>query len=135
MKITDFGVSAVLTSSMGLRNSFVGTYKYMSVGLYANEGSESSSYFFHHTETSCSFPCCVQPERVSGNTHSYDSDVWSLGLVILECALGHFPYVPPLVEEKWLNFYELCDAIVGQPAPFAAPDRFSPEFCTFISCW
>ena len=76
----------------------------------------------------------MQPERVNGSTHSYDSDVWSLGLVILECALGHFPYLPPS-EEGWLNFYELLEAIVHQPAPFAAPNRFSPEFCSFISGW
>jgi serine/threonine protein kinase len=38
VKITDFGVSAVLTDSMGQRNTFVGTYKYMSVGVYAITG-------------------------------------------------------------------------------------------------
>lgn len=31
VKITDFGVSAVLASSMGQRDTFVGTYNYMSV--------------------------------------------------------------------------------------------------------
>lgn len=31
VKITDFGVSAVLQSSMGQRDTFVGTYNYMSV--------------------------------------------------------------------------------------------------------
>lgn len=30
VKITDFGVSAILTSSMGQRDTFVGTYNYMS---------------------------------------------------------------------------------------------------------
>eukprot|EP00250_Pteridium_aquilinum_P024855 c29704_g1_i1 orf=387-1445(-) len=103
VKITDFGVSAVLTSSMGQRNTFIGTYKYMS------------------------------PERVSGHTHSYDSDVWSLGLVMLECALGYFPYLAPVQNEGWLNFYELLDAIVNQPPPLASRDQFSPEFCSFIS--
>lgn len=105
VKITDFGVSAVLTNSMGQRNTFIGTYMYMS------------------------------PERVSGRTHGYDSDVWSLGLVILECALGHFPYMPPVKNESWLNFYELLEAIDGKPAPFASSDRFSPEFCSFVSGW
>ena len=32
VKITDFGVSAMLTNSMGQRDTFVGTYNYMSVG-------------------------------------------------------------------------------------------------------
>lgn len=31
VKITDFGVSASLASSMGQRDTFVGTYNYMSV--------------------------------------------------------------------------------------------------------
>ncbi|CAN6680929.1 unnamed protein product [Malus baccata var. baccata] len=34
VKITDFGVSASLASSMGLRDTFVGTYNYMSVWWY-----------------------------------------------------------------------------------------------------
>lgn len=33
VKITDFGVSAMLASSMGQRNTFVGTYNYMSVSV------------------------------------------------------------------------------------------------------
>ncbi|KAH7429814.1 hypothetical protein KP509_09G067600 [Ceratopteris richardii] len=105
VKITDFGVSAVLTSTAGQRDTFIGTYKYMS------------------------------PERVSGDTHSYDSDVWSLGLVLLECALGYFPYVPAEGNEGWLNFYELLDVIVRQPPPSAPRDQFSQEFCSFISVW
>lgn len=34
VKITDFGVSATLASSMGQRDTFVGTYNYMSVRGY-----------------------------------------------------------------------------------------------------
>lgn len=34
VKITDFGVSAILTNSMGQRDTFVGTYNYMSVGSH-----------------------------------------------------------------------------------------------------
>jgi mitogen-activated protein kinase kinase 1 len=50
VKITDFGVSAVLSDSIGQRNTFVGTYKYMSVGVYAIMGqffilSEKLSFF------------------------------------------------------------------------------------------
>ncbi|XP_068639861.1 mitogen-activated protein kinase kinase 6 [Aristolochia californica] len=103
VKITDFGVSAVLASSMGQRDTFVGTYNYMS------------------------------PERISGKTYDYSSDIWSLGLVILECAIGRFPYIPSEKEEGWLSFYELLEAIVDQPPPSAPADQFSPEFCSFIS--
>eukprot|EP01018_Ginkgo_biloba_P004197 Gb_03275 [translate_table: standard] len=103
VKITDFGVSAMLANSMGQRDTFVGTYNYMS------------------------------PERISGSTYGYGSDIWSLGLVVLECATGRFPYSPPGEEEGWLNFYELLETIVEQPPPCASLDQFSPEFCSFIS--
>ncbi|XP_020252666.1 mitogen-activated protein kinase kinase 1 isoform X2 [Asparagus officinalis] len=103
VKITDFGVSAVLASSMGQRDTFVGTYNYMA------------------------------PERISGGSYDYKSDIWSLGLVILECAIGRFPYIPTEQEEGFLSFYELLEAIVDQPPPIAPPDQFSPEFCSFIS--
>ncbi|KAF0909898.1 hypothetical protein E2562_000208 [Oryza meyeriana var. granulata] len=102
VKITDFGVSAVLASSMGQRDTFVGTYNYMA------------------------------PERISGSSYDYKSDIWSLGLVILECAIGRFPYIPS-EGEGWLSFYELLEAIVDQPPPSAPADQFSPEFCAFIS--
>ncbi|KAF8370031.1 hypothetical protein HHK36_009640 [Tetracentron sinense] len=103
VKITDFGVSAMLASSMGQRDTFVGTYNYMS------------------------------PERISGSTYDYSSDIWSLGMVILECAIGRFPYIQSEEEQGWPSFYELLEAIVEKPPPSAPPDQFSPEFCSFIT--
>ncbi|KAF5962217.1 hypothetical protein HYC85_003426 [Camellia sinensis] len=35
------------------------------------------------------------PERICGSKYGSRSDIWSLGLVLLECATGHFPYSPP----------------------------------------
>ncbi|KAJ6295647.1 hypothetical protein OIU76_027294 [Salix suchowensis] len=103
VKITDFGVSAIMQSTSGQANSFVGTYNYMS------------------------------PERISGDRYSSKSDIWSLGLVLLECATGQFPFSPPELEECWTNVYELMETIVDQPPPSAPSDQFSPEFCSFIS--
>ncbi|KAG0475481.1 hypothetical protein HPP92_015167 [Vanilla planifolia] len=103
VKITDFGVSAVLASSMGQRDTFVGTFNYMA------------------------------PERISGGSYDYKSDIWSLGLVILECAIGSFPYKQIENEESPLSFYELLQSIVEEDPPSAPSDQFSPEFCSFIS--
>ncbi|RDX90944.1 Mitogen-activated protein kinase kinase 6, partial [Mucuna pruriens] len=103
VKITDFGVSAMLASSMGQRDTFVGTYNYMS------------------------------PERISGSTYDYSSDIWSLGMVVLECAIGRFPYIQSEDQQSWPSFYELLAAIVDSPPPCAPPDQFSPEFCSFVS--
>ncbi|OWM83083.1 mitogen-activated protein kinase kinase 2 [Punica granatum] len=103
VKITDFGVSAIMASTSGQANTFVGTYNYMS------------------------------PERIIGGKYGSKSDIWSLGLVLLECATGHFPYTPREQEEGWTNFYELMEAIVEEAPPSAPSDEFSPEFCSFIS--
>ncbi|XP_020536325.1 mitogen-activated protein kinase kinase 2 isoform X2 [Jatropha curcas] len=103
VKITDFGVSAIMASTSGQANTFVGTYNYMS------------------------------PERISGLKYGYKSDIWSLGLLLLECATGQFPYSPPEQGEGWTNVYELMVAVVEQPQPSAPSDQFSPQFCSFIS--
>lgn len=77
----------------------------------------------------------MQPERIIGGHYGYRSDIWSLGLVLLECATGQFPYSPPQPGEGWVNVYELMESIVDQPSPRAPEDEFSPEFCSFISAW
>ncbi|CAN1340190.1 Mitogen-activated protein kinase kinase 2 [Linum perenne] len=103
VKITDFGVSAIMQSSTGQANTFVGTYNYMS------------------------------PERINGGKYDYRSDIWSFGLVLIECATGHFPYTPSEKDEDWTNVYELMEAIVEQPPPCLPSGHFSSEFCSFIS--
>ncbi|ONH97668.1 hypothetical protein PRUPE_7G204700 [Prunus persica] len=103
IKITDFGVSAIKASTSEQANTFVGTFNYMS------------------------------PERIVGGNYSYKSDIWSLGLVLLECATGQFPYLPPDQAQVWDSFFELMSAIVEQPPPCAPSDQFSQEFCSFIS--
>ncbi|CAF2121366.1 mitogen-activated protein kinase kinase 6 [Brassica rapa] len=103
VKISDFGVSASLASSMGQRDTFVGTYNYMS------------------------------PERISGSAYDYSSDIWSLGMSVLECAIGRFPYLESEDQQNPPSFYELLAAIVENPPPTAPSDQFSPEFCSFVS--
>ena len=34
----------------------------------------------------------MSPERLKGESYFSDTDIWSLGLVLVECALGRFPY-------------------------------------------
>lgn len=36
--------------------------------------------------------CYDSPERITGEKYGYDTDIWSLGLTIVECALGKYPY-------------------------------------------
>ena len=77
IKICDFGVSGELINSIA--NTFVGTSTYMSV-------SKPSS---GHLDTD------VQPERIQGAAYTIKSDVWSLGISLIELALGRFPFTEP----------------------------------------
>lgn len=88
LKISDFGVSSQLSNSMSKCLSWVGTVTYMS------------------------------PERIQGHSYSFNTDVWSLGLLLLECAVGRYPY-PPEGEagpgqQQRLGFWELLEYI-GEP--------------------
>ncbi|XP_014501350.1 mitogen-activated protein kinase kinase 2 isoform X2 [Vigna radiata var. radiata] len=76
-----------------------------------------------------------EPERITTNQSGYDykSDIWSLGLILLKCATGQFPYTPPDQREGWENIFQLIEVIVEKPSPTAPPEDFSPEFCSFIS--
>ncbi|KAE8682913.1 Disease resistance protein RPS5, putative isoform 2 [Hibiscus syriacus] len=82
VKITDFGESAELTSYLGLANTFVGTYNYMS------------------------------PERICGSSYGVDADIWSLGIVLLECATGKFPYSPPEQAKNGRAFMNLWNILL-----------------------
>lgn len=81
------------------------------------------------------FSSVFQPERISGKAYGNKCDIWSLGVVLLECATGKFPYTPPENMKGWTSMYELVDAIVENPPPRAPSHLFSPEFCSFISQW
>ncbi|KAH9608540.1 hypothetical protein KSS87_013593, partial [Heliosperma pusillum] len=102
VKITDFGVSAIVASTSAQANTNVGTYYYMG------------------------------PERFSEETHGASSDIWSLGMVMLEFATGKYPYA--ISDDSWAaTYFSVMQTIIEQPPPRASPDQFSPEFCSFIS--
>ena len=65
VKIADFGVSGQIENTLEYKHSWVGTATYMS------------------------------PERFKGEPYNHDTDIWSLGLAIIECALGRYPYPEP----------------------------------------
>lgn len=105
VKLADFGVSGKVGHDVDSKNSFVGTVTYMS------------------------------PERIKGSLHSFDSDLWSVGLCLAECALGRFPYLTEQQErERGRNnfgFWDIMDKIVNRPPP-AIPDSFSADFREFV---
>lgn len=96
VKLSDFGISKELEMTMGLCNTFVGTMIYMS------------------------------PERIHGKKYSYSSDIWSLGLMIIELAKGSYPY------PKANTYIEMIENIMSSPEPNLSPS-FSLEIRDFIS--
>lgn len=41
----------------------------------------------------------MAPERISGQSYNTSSDVWSLGLTLIELATGHYP-IPAIEDES-----------------------------------
>ncbi|KAF9347840.1 MAP kinase kinase Wis1, partial [Mortierella sp. NVP85] len=71
----------------------------------------------------------MAPERISqGQTYTVQSDVWSLGLSILETAGGSYPYPP----DKYNSVFAQLSAIVDNPPP-ALPDTYSEEARAFVA--
>lgn len=61
VKISDFGISSIVSGSVALSHTSVGTFKYMS------------------------------PERLLGDSYDATSDVWSLGLTLVELVVRRYP--------------------------------------------
>ena len=101
VKIGDFGISSQLDSTAGLCSTFVGTTCYMS------------------------------PERLGGESYAYNSDVWSLGLILLELATGRYPYAGGAD-----GYFQLLERARDAPpprVPEGGEPPFSDAFAEFIS--
>jgi serine/threonine protein kinase len=68
----------------------------------------------------------MSPERLTGCGYSFSADVWSLGIVLAEAAVGRYPYaLSPAsrsaecggVEGRTLQFWDLLDMVVEGPCP------------------
>lgn len=102
VKLCDFGVSGNLVASLAKTN--IGCQSYM-----APERIRS-----------------LNPDRV---TYTVQSDIWSLGLSILEMALGRYPYPP----ETFDNIFSQLSAIVDGPPPKLPRDKYSSQAQDFVS--
>lgn len=102
VKLCDFGVSGNLVASIAKTN--IGCQSYMA------------------------------PERIKAAnpddvlTYTAQSDIWSLGLSVLEVAKGCYPYPA----DTYRNLFSQLSAIIYGDTPSLPADRFSPEARSFV---
>lgn len=96
VKVTDFGISAELQSSISMCGTFVGTFKYMS------------------------------PERIQNKPYSFMSDIWSVGLVLHECATGKYPF------HEQSTCIDMAQTILDANVPELPARLFSAQFRDFL---
>ncbi|XP_031248732.1 mitogen-activated protein kinase kinase 10-like [Pistacia vera] len=113
VKIADFGVSRIIGTGTGtgMRN-----------GMDSNDGT-------------CAYmsPERVDPERWGGdnNKDGFAGDVWSLGVVVLECLVGHYPLIGIGEKPDWAAL--ICAICLGERLEM--PEGASMEFRSFVrSC-
>lgn len=103
VKLCDFGVSGNLVASIARTN--IGCQAYMAPERICSGGSS---------------------QVVS---YTAESDIWSLGLTIIEMSTGTYPYPP----EAYTNIFSQLSAIVDGEAPSLDPTKYSHSACDFVS--
>ncbi|EMC92331.1 hypothetical protein BAUCODRAFT_38378 [Baudoinia panamericana UAMH 10762] len=106
-KICDFGVSGNLVASIAKTN--IGCQSYMAPERISSGGMAQAG--------------------AGAGTYSVQSDIWSLGLTIIECALGRYPYPP----ETYDNIFSQLSAIVDGEPPDLPSQKFSEAARNFVA--
>lgn len=101
VKLCDFGISGQLVNSL-VFSLDVGAKAYMA-------------------------PERINPERNDGRYYDIRSDVWSLGISLIELATGSYPY------SEWKTVFQHLQQVVYGPSPALPPGRFSKLFEDFVN--
>lgn len=105
IKICDFGVSGNLVASIAKTN--IGCQSYMAPERISGGGMNTAG---------------------SDGTYSVQSDIWSLGLTIIECSLGRYPYPPEVAS----TIFSQLSAIVDGEPPGLPADGYSQTAQDFV---
>ncbi|KAI9253948.1 kinase-like domain-containing protein [Phascolomyces articulosus] len=73
----------------------------------------------------------MAPERIQGAPYAVQSDIWSLGLTLIEVSQNR-PALPPPGQPQ-LSIIELLDLIVRQPVPVIQGSHISKECRNFVA--
>jgi len=98
VKLSDFGISKQLDFTGALAMTQVGSTAYMS------------------------------PERLNGDEYGFTSDVWSLGVIVLEALLGSHPFEHEGKAANFMTLYSLISSGTTPPPPEGTP----PELADFV---
>ena len=102
IKIADFGVSAIVEGSWAQKKTMIGTYIYMA------------------------------PERIDYNSYTLNSDIWSLGIIVMECLLGYYPYIIYNNNNLPNSYWTVHELIENNPIPTLDSEVYSKELIDFI---
>ena len=99
VKLTDFGITKQLDETIagGWAGTFCGTLFYLS------------------------------PERMENEKYSYEGDIWSIGILLIELMTGHYPY------QKHKGILEMLEQIKYDPSPNLPETYFSADLRDFLS--
>jgi len=112
IKICDFGVSGNLVASIAKTN--IGCQSYMAPERISSGGVAQAG------------------ANPGGGTYSVQSDIWSLGLTIIECALGRYPYPPETYDNIFSQLsVSSSDSSAMRPSVLTR-DRQSSTVCRLI---
>ena len=102
IKIADFGVSAIVEGSWAQKKTMIGTYIYMA------------------------------PERIDFDSYTINSDIWSLGIIVMECLLGYYPYIIYNNNNLPNSYWIVHELIENNPIPTLDSKIYSSELIDFI---
>jgi mitogen-activated protein kinase kinase len=82
----------------------------------------------------------MAPERIQGGAYTVRSDVWSVGLTVMELAVGRFPFdtsdsmAGDRASAGQMGILDLLQQIVHEPAPkLPKSDAFPPVLHEFVA--
>ncbi len=72
-------------------------------------------------------------ERIDGKKYYINCDVWSLGIIVLECILGYFPYIIYNNNKLPDSLWKVHELIEENEIPPLNKDEYSPELIDFVN--
>ena len=70
----------------------------------------------------------MSPERLTGDAYSYSADIWSLGIVLVEAAIGRYPITELALGSDKLEFWDLLELVRNGECPSKVLRNYGSEW-------